>query len=394
MKDSKYIDYDIHGLVGIRLINPTPNDTAAVDRQLGQMRSSLTREPDIIIRFETHLPLPDLKYLGLHSGFNEDGYYILRSSKAAAKVKIPFNEIGEHCEIVCESGLRSVPLLIAILNLTLLKKDCVPLHASAFVYDDSGILVTGWSKGGKTEAMLSFTHNGAEYIGDEWVILTADGEKMYGLPEPVTIWNWHLEYLPEVRKKVSANKARIFKGVRLLDKMHQLTQKSFLKNSFVAKMLKEAIPAFKRQMHINIPPHKLFNKTANQMSAKPEKVFFIMSHESSDIEVELFDSQEIVRRMISSLEYEQTPIKEHYLAYKFAFPGEKNTLIEQASDLQFEILSQALAGKDAYFVRHPYPVAFPELFDTMRPYCAKTNNEIPIRNNETIPSIYELNEID
>lgn len=29
------IDYDIHGLVGIRLLNPSASDAAAVQRQLG-----------------------------------------------------------------------------------------------------------------------------------------------------------------------------------------------------------------------------------------------------------------------------------------------------------------------------------------------------------------------
>lgn len=363
----KQIDYDIHGLVGIRLLNPTESDAAAVDKQLGPMRAVLSREPDIVIRFERHLLLPDLRYLGLYTGFTDNGYYILKSSKAPAKVRIPFDEIGcDRCEIVCESGLRSVPLLIAILNVTLLKKECVPLHASAFVYEGHGILVTGWSKGGKTEAMLSFTHHGAEYIGDEWVILSGDGEQMYGLPEPVTVWDWHMEYLPECRTKVSANKSRIIKGVRFLERIHNATQRSFLKKSFAIKMLKEALPALKRQMNVNIPPQKLFGSRMNGLMAKCERVFFIMSHVSADITIEPDEASQIAERMISSIEYEQLPIKEHYLSYKFAFPNLINPFLEQARERQYQLLSSALAGKDAYFVRHPYPVSLPELYEKMK----------------------------
>jgi len=377
MSKADYTDYDIHGLVGIRLIKPMASDAAAVDRQLGSMRATLRREPDIIIRFERKLPTPNLRLLGLNAvGFNDDGYFILRSSKAPAKVRIPFGEIGGRCEIVCESGLRSVPLLIAILNLTLLKKQCVPLHASAFVYHDTGILVTGWSKGGKTEALLAFAHNGAEYIGDEWVILSGDGQNMYGLPEPITLWDWHLQYLPKARRKAPKNKLRLFKGIYLLDKINQIGQRSFLKNSFLAKTLNEGMTAFKRQLHVNIAPQKLFDYGNRPLQARLDKVIFIMSHESPEIVVQPGDAQEIAERMISSIEYEQTPIREHYLAYKFAFPGKSNPFIESAPELQYDLLTRALAGKEAYTVLHPYPVALPRLFEAMRPVCENNSNGV------------------
>jgi hypothetical protein len=379
MAKPDYIDYDIHGLVGIRLINSMASDAAAVDRQLGPMRATANREPDITIRFEKRLLTPNLRLLGLnHAGFNDDGYYILRSSKAPAKVRIPFEQIGGRCEIVCESGLRSVPLLIAILNLTLLKKACVPLHASAFGYNGIGILVTGWSKGGKTEALLAFAHNGAEYVGDEWVILSSDGENMYGLPEPVTLWDWHLKYLPKARRRVPKNKLRLFKAIYLLDKIDQMSQRGFLKDSFLAKTLNEGMAACKRQLHVNIAPQKLFDYGSRPLQARLDKVIFIMSHQSPEIVVQPGDAQEIAERMISSIEYEQMPMREHYLAYKFAFPGKANPFIENVLELQYDLLTRALAGKEVYTVRHPYPVALPRLYEAMRPICEKTNG-VPLR---------------
>lgn len=369
MSQIKQVDFDIHGLVGIRLLNPTPADAAAVEKQLGFKPSVLSKAPDIRIRFEKHLPLPDLRLLGLNAGFNEDGYYILRSSKADAKVRIPFEQVGGPCEILCESGLRSVPLLIAILNLTLLNKNCLPLHASAFDFQDQGILVTGWSKGGKTEALLAFTHHGARYVGDEWVVLDGDGDKMYGLPEPVTVWDWHMRCLPGIRKKLSKSKARVFRAVRFLEKIQRASAKGFIKNSFGARLLREAMPAFKRQMHVNIPPNTLFDELNSRLVSSPRKVFFIMSHRSAEITVDNIDNREIVHRMISSIEYEQLPFREHYLTFKFAFPDKHNTFYEQAPKLQYELLSRALAEKEAFLVKHPYPVSLMELYEKMKPFC-------------------------
>jgi hypothetical protein len=84
---------------------------------------------------------------------------------------------------------------------------------------------------------------------------------------------------------------------------------------------------------------------------------------------------EIAKRMISSIQYEQLPFMEHYLAYKFAFPEKRNDFIERARELQFDILKRALAGKEAYLVSHPYPFGLHELFDRMRPLCAATVEE-------------------
>lgn len=67
-----------------------------------------------------------------------------------------------------------MPLLIALVNATALSKGVLPLHASAVTFEGTGPLVAGWSKGGKTEALLSFMRRGALYVGDEWVYLSAD----------------------------------------------------------------------------------------------------------------------------------------------------------------------------------------------------------------------------
>ncbi len=65
-------------------------------------------------------------------------------------------QISCGCEIVCERGRARVPLLTANVNLVVLGNGALPLHAAAFRFDGTGVLVTGWSKGGKTETLLAF----------------------------------------------------------------------------------------------------------------------------------------------------------------------------------------------------------------------------------------------
>jgi hypothetical protein len=147
-------DFDLHGIVGIRLINAGQSDLAAVKKQLGPIQSVLTRDPDIVIRFVDHMQISSsVRYIGVEdAGFTEDAFLILQGKyQSSIKVQIPFDQIGSRqCEIVCESGIPAVPLLIAIINLTALSRGVLPLHASALLYDGKGILYTGWSNGVNT----------------------------------------------------------------------------------------------------------------------------------------------------------------------------------------------------------------------------------------------------
>jgi hypothetical protein len=365
------VDFDIHGLVGIRLLNPSRSDVNTIKRQLGPLTNgSLNREPDIIVRFKKNLPLRKLTYLGLDEvGYTPDGFFVLKSKKVGAKVRIPFESIGDRCEIECETGLRDIPHLITILNLTLCTKDCIPLHASAFIYKDKGILVTGWSKGGKTEALLGFVNQGAKYVGDEWVILAKDGRSMYGIPEPITLWDWQIKQLPFIYPLLNFSDRLIFRVIHFIGNMHSYLGSGKFKNTFPVKILTKAMPTLRQQLHVNFPPEKILESSCIQLNAEPNIIFFIMSHSDPSIYVEPWNSEDIARRMLHSVRYEQLRFFRHYQAFKFAFPDLQNHFLERVHDIQKTLLLHALNSKEAYRVLHPYPVSLESLYHHMKPFC-------------------------
>ena len=375
MSSQEQIDYDIHGLVGIRLINPSASDAAAVAGQLGPLRGPLSRQPDIVVRFVRQMPTRRLSFLGPNKhGFTDEGYFILRNCKQEARVRVAFDQIGKQCEMVCESGLQSVPLLMTILHLTALKKDVVPLHAAAFVYKGTGVLLTGWAKGGKTGALLAFALQGAEYVGDEWVLLRGDGQIMYGVPENINLGDWHLEHLPHVRRQVKRRKLLLFKGIHWLDRMQQWFRKGRLSRTFAVSLLREVMPALRSRLNVSVSPQVIFPEGFRRLAAKPEKVFLLLSRQDPSIDIQPSHPLLIARRMISAIRYEQLPFMEHYLAFRFAFPDMRSEFVERADELQYDILCRALAGKDAYTVGHPYPFSLRELFERMRPFCESPGN--------------------
>ncbi|MEM7114368.1 MAG: hypothetical protein AAF614_18180 [Chloroflexota bacterium] len=367
------IDYDLHGIVGVRLLNATETEEKMITRQIGPIQTTLDREPDIIIRFVDKMPMNGrLRYLGVdEGGFTDDAFLVLRSKhKSKAKVQIPFDQLGtEQIEIVAERGLTAVPHLIAIVNLTALSRGALPMHASAFTYRNQGILATGWAKGGKTETLLSFMAKGAEHVGDEWIYISEDGQTMYGIPEPIRIWDWHLQDLPQYWDLVSASdKARLRGLDMMVQSMEKAAAHSVIGKTKPAKLMQRATPIVKRQQYVHLEPHKLFGSSMGPMKGSLDKIFLVASHEPADITVTPITAEEVAARMVFSLQDEREELMAHYRSFRFAFPERQNTLIEQAEEIQRRALNKMLAGKEAYIVYHPYPVAIPALYDAMESY--------------------------
>lgn len=364
------IDYDIHGVVGLRLINASERARRAVAKQIGEPGNPLERKPDIEIRFTDQIPAPGMIFLGLDAAaFDQNAFYVLKSSKARCKAQIPFEDIGQRkLVITCEQELKSVPLLIALINMTLLSKGCLPLHASTFFFRDRVSLVTGWAKGGKTEALLSFAKHGAGYIADEWTIVDNARQEVFGICEPIRLWDWQLRHVPELRKKVAWKKRMLFKCIHGVNALGRAIAASPLRRSALADLFRESLPAINRQLNVLLHPREIFGGRLRD-AGTVDSVFLIMSHDSPDVSVTPCDTAEVVERMISSNQYELLPFWEYYYAFKFAFPDRENSFLETVRDSQYRLLSSAFDGIASYRVLHPYPVELERLFEEMRSYC-------------------------
>ena len=368
---SRTIDFDLHGIVGIRLIGVTQHDSASVQRQLGPIESHLPYHPDIVVRFVDKLPdTGRVQYLGMDAGFTDDAFLVMRGKhQSRVRVQIPFDKVGQHCEILCERHVAAVPLLLPVINLTALAKGALPLHASAFTYRGTGVLATGWSKGGKTETLLAFMDRGARYVGDEWVYLNGDGQSMYGIPEPIRIWDWQLSELPRFRNRVrTADRFRMNFIRRLTEVMEWATWDRIGSSGFAGRAMCKLMFVLNQQRYVQVAPRKLFGEGFHTQLAHPHKVFFVASHAASEVRVRRIDTQEIAQRMVFSLEEERRDLLSYYRKFRFAFPDRSNSLIEHAETLQRRRLLEVLEGKDAYAVYHPYPVSIPDLYDAIRPH--------------------------
>jgi hypothetical protein len=351
------VDYDVHGVAGVRLVGARPPDAAVVDRQLGGLRGPLRRDPDIVVRFVDRLEVSrPVRLLGAgEAGFTDDAFLLLRSRhKARARIQVDVERLGRGGEVVVERGAPAVPLLVAMVNLAALANGALALHASAFVHRGLGIVATGWSKGGKTEALLAFMEHGARFVGDEWVYIAPDGDRVHGLPEAIRLWDWHLRQLPAVRRRLSRRDRVLLAPLRVAAGVAGRRQEA----RRLGAMLE-------RQLHVDAEPSRLFEPDAIALSTGFDRLFLMRSWEEPDVRVDPVGGAEVAGRMAFSLAHERAPLLGCYEQFRFAFPDRVNPLIEQAPERERVLLDRFLCGRAAHAVDHPYPVHLDALFDAM-----------------------------
>jgi hypothetical protein len=358
-------DFDLHGLAGVRVEGASERDRRAVERQLGSLTGTLEREPDITIRFVDRLvPASRLHILGAReAGWADDGFYVLTSRRQPVMIRLPVADIGRACEIVVERGAPAVPYLIAILNSTVLANGGLPVHAAAFELDGRGVLVTGWSKGGKTELLMAATGAGARYIGDEWVYVTADGA-MHGIAEPVRLWDWHLDQLPAAWATLGRADRLRLRALRIPWRVERLLP-SMIRGRSAGRSLRRAVSVIDEWRRVDVAPDLLFGAPA-AMSGQVDHVLFVVAAAGDAITTEPIDPLEVARRMSSSLAYERQDLRSLLLQARFAWPDLGNTFLDDLDRIQDERLATFLAGRPAHRIVHPYPVDFGALLDAAR----------------------------
>jgi hypothetical protein len=364
MDTAPIIDFDLHGLAGVRLIDASPADVSAVLRQLGPMQRPLMREPDILIQFAERVTIDGpCRYIGGDEiSFTDDAFLVQCGQWRA---RIDFAQIGKQCVIVSETGLPAVPLLRPILNMTVLGKGALPVHASAFTYNGTGILATGWAHGSKTGTLLAFMARGAEYIGDDWVYLSPDGRRMYGLPQMIQVREDYLQDLPQYATLIGRGRRTGLWAIKMLHALTSVFLKGRTGRSLPYRTLRRLNQFLDGRLCIHLSPHQLFGNERCPMAGSLEKVFLVVSGDAPEISVHPADPQDVAERLVFALQHEWQDFLSYYMKFRFAFPEARNELIERTGQLQSDLLGRILRGKETYVVYHPYPVRAPALFDAI-----------------------------
>jgi len=372
------VDYDIHGVLGLRLIDPTPSLARLVARQLDPWRPSpLASEPDVSIsRLRTVSSRGNRYRLGDAGDSQEcefsDSEFILR--KGAMALSIPFSSVGEGCVIGWSGGSGMRRLLIdyvrPALQISLLPKGSLALHSAAVAYEGKGILLAGWAESGKTEAMLGFLQAGAAFVSDKWTIVDGDGSSIRHFPTPITVRNWMIGLIPGLRERLKGTELLRARAAGLVTSVLQAEALSRAPLTTGVKSLAELAG------RVSVTPSQLLGKDGDggsqwrsSSSAPLESLFLLVTCGEDRIAVREADIDEISSRLADCAAYERRAFFGLYQRFKYAFPGRPNRLIEEAREAESRTLAKALASKRVFVVEAPFPFDPAALYRAIQPFC-------------------------
>jgi hypothetical protein len=370
------VTISLHGLLSIAVRDAGRRELAAIRRQLGPLpevppEDGRAAAPDIVIRFVERLEARGrLHQIGLDAAFDDESFFVLRGRrKTSVRVRLPVDRLGTTpLEIVAERGLGAVPFLLPILNATLLAKGVLPIHASAFVHDGQGVLVTGWAKGGKSEALLAFADRGATYVGDEWVYVTADGSAMGGLPEPMRLWDWQLGMVPRIRERVGlAGRVRLGGAAGLAKALGGASRLPVVRSSPPGDVARRLGAVVERQRSLQIPPARLFGSRVSNGLVPLHTIVLIESTSDPVASVEPAEAATVARRTAATVRHELLDLEALVLRHRYAFPDGPSTFLDEFPGRLEAGLANAFAATPCLVVRHPYPPDIPALFDLIAP---------------------------
>lgn len=364
-READAVTLDVGGVAGISVVGAKPGDLATLRRQIGSMNHPLGDRPvDIAIEYVDGPSTGDLRLIGVDDAATDgEFFYVWGDGPDRPPTTV---ELGRDLPFrlrVPHSTTR-IPVLVHLVSAAALRKGYIPLHASAFRWRERGVLLAGWSKGGKSEALLSFMERGATYVGDEWLFLSPDEPLVGGIPEPIRIWDWHLDELPVLRRRIGTGTRATLAGLRG-------TSAALRKAADLAdwRPVHKVADLVAGQRYIQVDPAHLFGSHRCERRSRIDAVFLMMSSRSDAVTVKPADPIETGGRMAASTAFEHLRLLEAELKREYARPDRGTPLFDALKPTR-EALAKHLADLPLFEVLHPYPVSTASLYRVMEPVLA------------------------
>ena len=345
-------DFDVGGLLAVRLVGATPQDVRAVEARLGSPRRISGRTPDITVRFDAPTgPTGAVRRIGREALYGDDSFVVTSSN--GRRLRIAFDELGGPIDLRADRAAAFLPLLVPLLNLSMLNKGVIPIHGVGFGLGERGIVGTGWSGAGKTALLLAALREGGVLLAAESVYLSPAGDAMIGLPEPVRIRARHLDEDRSLAGRMRAGDRARVTAVALAARVAGAAAR---RNSVAAQLA----AALERQAFVDVAPRLLRSDATPAVrtpAMRPSVVLLLVSagDRTRRVRLEPIAPSEAADRIATLMQAESLELVRHYLRFRFAFPDRRSELLESATERLRLGLREALRRTETYLLSQPWP---------------------------------------
>jgi hypothetical protein len=229
--------------------------------------------------------------------FHDHNYRVLR---------VDIEKVGiANFRVTCDVGFNKhffVVIMEYLIHHLILESGHYFCHASAFIYEGKVILCPAWRHVGKTNILLAFMNEGAQYLGDDWVIVNQEGLIM-SMPKRLNLLFYNFREYPELCNHLDEDFKLLFNFVNRAEAgLYELDDSTL-------GMLTE-------KARLRISPFEIFKQEYNGKAVEIDYVFLLRRKMHSKPNVNEISLGDLAIATTSIIEFEQSHFHLYYLAYK------------------------------------------------------------------------------
>ena len=350
--------------IGVRLEDPDARSRRYLERAMDPYAPSAPDAVDVALEAAADGERPRLTEIQNPAGdalvTAVDGHhaYVLRRDEWC---RLPTKEDGLPARFRYSPGFplaEVAGLLRTVMQLELLDRSAVALHAAAVERHGDGLVVAGWSETGKTETALAFMEEGARFLSDKWVVL-GDDSVLRTFPITVGVRRWVLDYLPRLRASLTRAARAQFAAAGVADRLTGPLRRARAGGRIAGLASSGAERAVRLADRAALTPSDLIaaygQQDAWQPSAGLGRLVFLTTVPGREVEVREVDPDRIAARLSQSAAFERRRLFELYQRARFALPEHRGLDMAAAIERERRFLVDALDGIELLEARAPFP---------------------------------------
>jgi hypothetical protein len=239
------------------------------------------------------------------------------------------------------------------LQLSLVGRGAVAVHAAAVEVDGRAVLVAGWSESGKTETALALMERGARFLTDKWTVLGTDGQAS-AFPVNVGIRRWVLPYLPRLA-------AGLPRGARAqlaaAGTAAALTRPLRARRGRPAAVARRAVALADRAALTQAQLRAVYGQDGDDPARRVAlgATAVLTTIPGGEVTCAPTSPAWAAGRLARSAAVERRELLALFERRAYALPGEEDGLRERAIRAERQLLEQALSAAPVFEVHAPFP---------------------------------------
>jgi len=342
--------------LNIAFVDPPDEFVTFLCNHIPDLLSENDLSADVLIRFVDHLNGDD--ELLIEPFARQGGGRFFYVDKYGNKAIVPLENMAtsKPLEILVEKTVLPSLFYEVIIRMTirhlLLQKGITFVHASGISIEGQGIIFPAWGGTGKTNIVIQFLQDGADYLGDDLVLVSSD-DKIYAFPESITMFDYNFKMFPEYKAQLGIKKKGLFFLKIFMETLDDITCRLLGQGSLLRATISRMAMLSKSFTTVSMGYAKLASQSRVLSPVSLKKVVFLTRANIESPELVKESPSTLATRMAACLDFEHIFQARYIDAFSFGLPEKPVTVLRDAYKKEREILEIVFSRASICHLRIP-----------------------------------------